>query len=479
MPRSMLRTRVLAGICLSLMAAGLLTLGAFSGHPGSARVGGRIELAPSDLEPRVIDLGLPGGLGRAGGLLVADLDGDGAREVLVSQPGYLAAYRTSGATLWLQQTDIQLTGKAESEGLPGLHAPGATAADIDGDGRAEVLHLDSDGALVVRDGATGGLEHRIELGAPEGADQWEHLVIASFRGSADHDLLLQATNRDGYRMGRHIAAFSLDALLAGDPEAARLWQRDDFRALAHGGARIADLDGDGRHEVLGGDLIGPDGERLLRLNVDGHLDALQVADVRPDLPGLEVVALEEGRKNRVFLYGTGGLHWVSHDRHQEPQNAAVGDFDPARPGLEIWCRSRYDTHQRPFVFDAHGRRIDTYPLSERAPSGWTSSGVEVISTIDWYGSGTPLAAAKERHRAGDVGIFDPLTGRFVLRIEEQADRLYVADVLGDGREELVVRSGDRLRIYANPEPPAGAPTRSPWEFDHYRLSKLTWNYYSP
>jgi hypothetical protein len=474
-----LRHLALIGLALGLAAVVMVVaFGASSERTGPAPRPDAHELASADLKPRVIDLHLPADLGRAGGLLVADLDRDGARDVLVSQPGHLAAYRASGETLWQLETDIQLTGQAESEGLPGLHAPGVTAAEIDGDGRVEVLYLTRSGALVVLDGASGQREHRVDLEAPAGAERWEHLVVADFRGLGDRDLLLQATNRDGYRMGRHLAAFALDRLLTEGPEAARLWQRDDFQALAHGGARIADLDGDGRHEVLGGDLLGPDGKRRLRLDVDGHIDAIVAADVRPDLPGLEVVALEEGSRNRIFLYGPDRLYWVTHDRHQEPQNAVVGDFDPDRPGLEIWCRSRYDTHQRPFVFDAHGRPIASYPLAERAPAGWTNKGVEVIAPIDWRGGTSRLAAAKERHRAGDVGVFDPLTGRFVRRIEEQADRLYVADVFGDGREELVVRSGSRVRIYANPEPAAG-PVGSPWRLDHYRRSKLTWNYYSP
>jgi hypothetical protein len=71
-------------------------------------------------------------------------------------------------------------------------------------------------------------------------------------------------------------------------------------------------------------------------------------------------------------------------KRQEPQNAVVGDFDPGRPGLEIWCRSRYEHGQRPFVFDACGQRIADEMLAV-APKGWTMSGVEEISLIDWTG----------------------------------------------------------------------------------------------
>ena len=281
-------------------------------------------------------------------------------------------------------------------------------------------------------------------------------------------------------MGRYLAAYPIESLLREGARATALWRRDDFLALAHSGARIADLDGDGRHEVLGGDIVAPDGERLVRLPLEGqHLDSVFVADVRPDLPGLEVVALEEKGPQRVFLYGRQGLIWAAHHRHQEPQNAAVGDFDPGRPGLEIWCRSRYNRHQRPWLFDARGKLIAEHEMADIAPKGWTVSGVEAISTIAWTDQPKRLAAAKERHKAGDVALFDPLSGAFVLRLDERAERLYVVDVTGDWREEIIVLNDDGLRIYDNPAA-APAPAQPPlWRHDHYRRSKLTWNYYNP
>jgi hypothetical protein len=78
----------------------------------------------------------------------------------------------------------------------------------------------------------------------------------------------------------------------------------------------------------------------------------------------------------------------------------------------------------------------------------------------------------------DVTVFDPLTGAFRLRFEEEADRLYVADVTGDWHEDIIVLNDDELRIYQNqaPNPAPGHP--SLWQQDHYRRSKMTWNYYN-
>jgi hypothetical protein len=72
--------------------------------------------------------------------------------------------------------------------------------------------------------------------------------------------------------------------------------------------------------------------------------------------------------------------------------------------------------------------------------------VEVIHTIDWTGRREQLACAKERHRRGDVCLFEPLTGKFVARVAEQADRLYIADVTGDWRGEIVVLDRNELHV---------------------------------
>lgn len=433
-----------------------------------------------EANPFVIKLDIPApedNHDTAGGIVVADANNDGLLDYLVTARGHLACYAHDGSRLWVHRKDIVVGGSSEREGLPGHHGPGVTAGDINGNGRTEVLYLTRDGVLHADDGATGETRWTARPGAPAGAERWEHLVLANFRGRGDRDLLLQATNADGYRTGRYLAAYALESLAAGKDTP--LWTRDDFLPCAHNGARVADLDGDRRDEVLGGTVLGPNGQTRCAIPLQGHIDSIFVADVRPDVAGLEVVALEEGGGNRVFLYGPGGVLWETHHNHTEPQNAGLGEFDPGRPGLEIWCRSRYNTHQQPFVFDAQGALAAAYALDDAAPPDWTDAGVEVIWRIDWTGGDKQLAAAKERHTSGDVCVFDPMTGAFQARFDDTADRLFVADVSGDWREELVVLSGNELRVYHN-----GAPNPRPdqprlWRKPHYLRSKMTWNYYSP
>ncbi len=424
-----------------------------------------------------IALDVPGPEDSAGGILVADVNGDRRPDYLVTVPGHLAVYDNGGRKLWIARTEVAVGGQSESQGLPGHHGPGTAVGDVDGDGRAEVVYLTKDGTLHAVDGADGSEKAAVRPPVPEGAQRWELAMIADFRGDGgDRDLLLQATNRSGYRTGRYLAAYRFDDLVRGKKP---LWTTDRFVSCAHNGARLADLDGDRCDEVLGATVFSPDGRLLVEAApFRGHMDSLFVADVRPDHPGLEVVLLEEG-SNHVQLLGLGGPIWRSHFRRQEPQNAAVGRFKPGSEEVFVWCRSRYNEHQKPFVFDSRGNKLFDYAMDDVAPDGWTASGVEVIHTIDWTGAPTQLACAKERHTSGDVCVFEPLTGRFVERIDQAADRLYVADVLGDWREEILVLAGSELSVYENPRPNP-RPDRPPlWTDRNYRRLKQCHNYYSP
>jgi len=427
--------------------------------------------------PFVIKLAIPAPENSAGGIIVADVNNDGRSDFLVTVPGHLAIYDNSGRKLWVKKTNISVGGQSEGQGLPGHHGPGVAAGDVDNDGKCEVVFLTKDSVIHIVDGATGQEKATAKPPHPEGAARWEVAMIADFRGTGgDRDILLQTTNKSGYRTGKFIAAYAVEKLLNNGKA---LWQSDKFVSCAHNCARLADINGDGRDEVLGATIFSANGKLLTQAaSFRGHMDSLFVANVQPDRDGLEVILLEEG-SNFVQLLGAAGPIWRVDFKRQEPQNAAVGRFKEGSDDIFIWCRSRYHEHQKPFVFDSSGHKIFDYKMDDVAPSGWTASGVEVIHTIDWTGRRQQLACAKERHKTGDVCIFEPLTGRFVAHFKEKADRLYVADVTGDWREEIIVLNGSELHIYQNTDRNPRPSQKRLWSNRNYRRLKQCHNYYSP
>ena len=420
----------------------------------------------------------------SGSILAFDLDRDGKPEIVATARGHLAAYEVDGKRIWHAEREIFFSGSHSGSILPGLHAPGVQLGDIDGDGGIELLYLDARNTVHVLDATPGREKWTFTIPKPDDPERWELVVLANLRGEGDRDILLQTTNSEGYRVAHYLFAYRLDGTTARP-----LWKNEHFGALAHGPVRVADLDGDGRDEICGFTLLKADGTStdwryppISPENAGGasfHIDSVFIADARPDVPGLEVVLLEEGRNYVSLAHRDRGLLFWKTNERQEPQNAAVGEFDLSRPGLEIWCRSRYNTHQKPWVFDSRGEIIADYELDDVAPKGWTTAGVEVITPIHWTGGVTQLAAAKERHTSGDVCLFEPLSGRFVLHLEESADRLYVADVLGDWREEIIVGSGAAIHIYENTARNERPDEPRLWTRQVYRRTKMTWDYYSP
>ena len=108
---------------------------------------------------------------------------------------------------------------------------------------------------------------------------------------------------------------------------------------------------------------------------------------------------------------------------EDPDKLAVGDFDPSRPGLEIFNRSSggdgvcprgreepYVEEEGPWVLDATGQLLAKYYINDYKPPWWTGHGIEEICRIDWDGDAADELVAKERHKNGAGAIVDAMTG---------------------------------------------------------------------
>ena len=83
--------------------------------------------------------------------------------------------------------------------------------------------------------------------------------------------------------------------------------------------------------------------------------------------------------------------------------------------------------------------------------------------------------------AGNIAIIDAMTGHFVRWWEEQANRIHVADVSGDYREEIIVINTalGEIHIYWNDAENINPPRNRYWRLNYYKRQKENYNYYSP
>lgn len=406
-----------------------------------------------------------------GGLFAHELNGDGKLDLVITSEGHVGAYDHSGKLLWVKEIPLYL--------FEYTHHPSAVAGDLDGDGQQEVAVLTTAKELVVLDGRTGELEKTLKgLGEPIA------FAVANLRGLGDQYLILQ------YDL-THLRAVKAE-------DGSTLWETNEYRAIEHSPLRQADLDGDGLDEVAGATLIDHDGKRMHEWELETRhesMDSIVIADVIPGGPLEVAMAEQRGANSRTVLMNHEEILWCQLNpwNWEDPDKLAIGDFDPGRPGLEVFNRSSggdgvaprgreepYRYEEAPWVFDSAGQLLARYYINDSKPAWWTGHGIEEISRIDWDGDERDELAAQERHKSGAGAILDALTGRFEVIFPARSVRLYAVDFEGDSREEVIILDeAGVVRILSNANLNPHPVKPSPWTRSEYRRQKQNWNYYSP
>jgi hypothetical protein len=308
--------------------------------------------------------------------------------------------------------------------------------------------------------------------------------MANVRGLGDRDAVLQYDQT------------TLKAVRLDTGEA--LWTTDAFRGIDKRPAQQADLDGDGRDEYCGANIVGSDGQihhtwDLMRdiPNFQWRwLDSVAIGDV---IPGgqLEVALAEQGGTNEVVVVNQDQVVYHTFNPHNrcceithgeecieiDPDKTALGNFS-GDDGLELIANSACG--RAPWVLDPHGNLIAQWVVDETKPADWTIWGIEDIQPIDWFGQQHQSIVARERWRDdGNAAVIDPLTGEFLQRFRVAGMRVQAADVSGDYREEIVVLDLDgSLKIFWKEGPPVVRRVGY-WTHQHYRRHKQNWGHYTP
>lgn len=400
---------------------------------------------------------------------IADLDGDGSLDLVIKQPGdnidpyelywkpspdtyKLEAYSLSGKRLW--QYDL---GWAIERGI--WYSP-YVVYDLDGDGKAEVAvktgegdPRDADGRVqsgpeycTILDGATGREITRVSWPAREEFPSYNYasrnqMAVAYLDGQTPSLLVLRGTyNRmivvayryHGQKLEEQWRWDNREA--GGDAAARKLW----WGQGAHW-TQAADVDGDGKDEVILGSVVLDDDGRPLWSVELGHPDHLYIGDLDPSLPGLEMYYGIETRqaKNGMCMVeaATGKILW-GYDgptRHVHSYGMC-SDIDPRYPGAE--CYSADTDQEKKFAW----------------AKLWSSKG-EVISEENLGGFGPRVVYWDADHQR------ELILGRSIRdyggpELSPRLEGSYVAtvDLIGDWREEIIMSLPGELRIYVTSIP---------------------------
>jgi rhamnogalacturonan endolyase len=397
---------------------------------------------------------------------IADLDGDGVYDYVIKQPGgnvdpyekywykspetfKIEARKQDGTLLWIKDLGWNIE--------RGMWYSPMIVCDLTGDGRAEVAVKigpeedcrDAEGKVAkgaewvaILDGLTGKEITRAPWPSRDRFPSYNYssrnqLAIAYLDGRTPCLIVLRGTYN----------VMIADAYQLRDSKLEKLWSysNEDLPGNYQGqGAHnclCADIDSDGRDEVLLGSITLDDDGSVLWTTGKGHPDAHYLGDIDPLRPGLEMAYIIERKQTKgggIHLLDptTGKIIWQLNEPTEHVHSCGIcSDLDPLHAGLEIYgadSRAHESTGKR-WLFASNGKLL--------------KSGSEVdykfgIPSAYWDAD---LQRELIRGKAEDFdgcNVSERIEGSVVL----------VADVLGDWREEVITSLPGEVRIYTSPIP---------------------------
>ena len=228
----------------------------------------------------------------------------------------------------------------------------------------------------------------------------------------------------------------------------------DYSGMGAHSVSVADVDGDGKDEIVYNAMVVDDDGRGLFTTGLRHGDALHVGPFDPSNPkAIHVFGVHENEANTVrfntpgsalFDGRTGRILWSANPAVDVGRGVAA-DIDPRYPGFEMWGGPG---GLRSFA----GEQIGPAPNSANFTIYWDGDALcelldrNQISKWDWLtGTAKPLLVAEGASSNNGTKATPALS----------------ADLFGDWREEVILRSSDNksLRIYTTTIPtPLRLPT---------------------
>jgi len=210
---------------------------------------------------------------------------------------------------------------------------------------------------------------------------------------------------------------------------------------------VADVDHDGKDEIIYGAMVVDDNGVGLFSTGLRHGDALHVGDLVPSRPGLEVYGVHESEGNTLSL-GTPGMALYDAQNGQiiwslvpgvDVGRGLAADIDPRTPGDEFWGATAAG------LVDGQGNRVSDAPSSTNFAVWWDADPLREIEDANWISKWDWNTGTLTRLLTADGAAANNGT---------KATPALSADILGDWREEVIWRSADNLslRVYSTTIP---------------------------
>jgi Rhamnogalacturonan I lyases beta-sheet domain len=435
---------------------------------------------------------------------VGDVDGDGQYEIFLkwdptnskdnSQSGYtgdtfLDCYKLDGTRLW--RIDLGINVRS------GAHYEPFIVYDLDGDGKAEVAcrtapgTIDGQGNYVILPGDDPHADYRNSSGYILTGPQYltifngqtgAAMATTAFLpdrvninqwgdtyGNRGDRFLMAVAYLDGQRpslvVGRGIFPGQSSGVDVRNEVTAWNWRNEQLNMLwwfkaadnLNGNTNStyvgqgtydmipADVDGDGRDEIIYGGMAIDDNGTPLYTTTLGHGDAMHVSDMDPTRPGLEVFMPHE-TPSQYGAYGgelrdarTGQLLAAIDGHNSDVGRGVAFDVDPRYLGYEMWTSSDGN------MYNVNGQAISVRPSDYNFGVWWDADPLRELldsTHIDKWNWNT-------------ASLNRLLTGSGISSNNgTKSTPVLSADIFGDWREEVIWRASDNLslRIYTTTIP---------------------------
>lgn len=412
---------------------------------------------------------------------VGDVDGDGQYEIFVkwdpsnskdnSQKGktdkvFIDCYKLDGTKLW--RIDLGVNIRA------GAHYTQMLVADFDSDGVAELICKTADGTvdgtgvtigdgtqdyrnsngyildgpeyLTLFEGSTGKALDTIDYNPQRGTvKSWGDSYgnrVDRFLGAV---VYLDGEHPSAVTCRGYYTRLTACAYDVKDKKLVQRWYFDTGNSSSSDGygdgnhnCMPADLDGDGKQELVFGSLcLDDDGTVLWNYN-KGHGDAMHVGDLDPSNEGLEVwICHEDSPYGVSLLDGETGNVIFHYDGSSDTGRCCADNVWAGNDGGEFWGLGND-------VYDVNGNLLSCRRPAINFLSYWDGDLEREI--LD--GSTDSPATISKMKEDGTLTTLLSTDGYYTCNTTKGTPCLS-ADLFGDWREELIVRASDSksIRVY--------------------------------